>query len=104
VCKVRCDECPAPPLLPTARPGVAAYVKCSTQWRNTFGGRTGLDYPACIQILKLARRAWRREAPDDPLVKRPLSALMEDLQIIESAMLAADAERRDREERERRNK
>lgn len=101
MCKVRCDECPAPLVLPDAQPGIAAYIKCGTQWRNTFGGRTGLDYPACIQTLKLARREWRKDTPHDPLVTLPLAALIDDLQIIESAMLTADSERRASEEQER---
>jgi hypothetical protein len=97
VCKVRCAECPAPLLLPESQPGVAAYIKCSTQWRMGFGGRTGLDYPACIQMLKINRAQWRKDMPNEALVKTPLAELLDDLQVIESAMLQADAERRETE-------
>jgi hypothetical protein len=99
VCKVRCDKCPAPNLLPEVQAAAGAYIQCSTQWRTAFAGRSGLDYPACIQILKLHRRHWRREIPDDPIVTTPLAELMQDIQIIEAASLQADSDRRDAEEK-----
>lgn len=103
VCKVRCAQCPVPTVLPDNHAGVAAYLQCATQWRASFAGRTGLDYPACIQVLKLHRRHWRIEHPDDPVVTTPLSELMQDLQVIESAILESDNERRDAEEAARAN-
>lgn len=93
VCKVRCPECPAPGVLPDNHAGVAAYLQVKTQWRPSFSGRSGLDYPSCIQILKLHRRHWRADYPQDPVVTTPMSELMQDLQVIESAILTADAER-----------
>ncbi|MDR3389922.1 MAG: DUF1799 domain-containing protein [Rudaea sp.] len=95
--KTRCAECPAPLLLPESQVGIAAYIKCGTQWRTGFSGRTGLDYPACIQTLKIYRRELRKELPDDPLVTTPLADLMNDMQVIESAMLQADHEKREAE-------
>lgn len=94
---MRCAECPAPQLLPRSQPAAVAYLKCATQWRMGFAGRSGLDYTACIQTIKLARRRWRREAPDDPFVTTPLAELMDDLQIIESAKLQADNEKREQD-------
>ncbi|HZP85867.1 MAG TPA: DUF1799 domain-containing protein [Burkholderiales bacterium] len=85
-------------MLPELHASIAAFMQCATQWRSGFGGRTGLDYPACIQILKLHRRRWRHESPDDPIVTTPLSELIADIQIIEAAMLRVDNERREQEE------
>ena len=84
-------------LLLESQPGIAAYIKCSTQWRVGFGGRTGLDYPACIQTLKLYRRQLRKSVPADPLVTTALADIINDVQVIESAMLQADSERRESE-------
>lgn len=92
--KDRCKECPEPPLLPEAWPGVAAYTLCATQWRvGGMGGRVGLDYPACKLVIDLHRPR---------LADVPEAELFEDLQVIESAILRADREisERDRAQRE----
>lgn len=92
--KSRCDKCMQPRLLPDAEPAVAAYMAVSTQWR-TDGYRTGLDYTACIASLKLHLPRWRRASR--AWAGRTLADVMADLQIIESAILTADGERRDEE-------
>jgi hypothetical protein len=50
--------------LPEAQPAVAAYLACGTQWRAGFSGRTGLDYPACLAVIRLRLPQWRRDWPD----------------------------------------
>lgn len=72
----------------------------ATQWRQGFGGRTGLDYVACISTLRLHLPRWRRESRGAFEGLR-IADLMQDVQTIESAMLTADAERREHEEAER---
>lgn len=92
---VRCASCPQPRLLPDCQAGVAAYMTVSTQWRAGFGGRYGLDYTACIATLELHWKRWRKSAA---FAGRSLGDVLEDVQIIERAMLDADAEKRDEEE------
>lgn len=93
----RCAECPAPHLLPESQPGVAAYMKCATQWRVGFGGRVGLDYTACMDVLRRNFPRWSQAAEFDGIT---VDDLFDDLQVIEHAMLGADCEKREREEKE----
>lgn len=95
----RCADCLQPRILPDAEAGVAAYMAVSTQWRAGFGGRTGLDYNAVLCALKLHLRAWRRDSRAfDGLT---LADVLADVQIVESAMLAVDAERHAEDETRR---
>ena len=103
VCKTRCDVCPMPRVLPAAQTGIAAFIAVGTQWRHGFGGRTGLDNTACLKTLALYLPRWRRESPA-AFNGLQLPDLMEDVQIIEHALLAADGERREQEEQERQAK
>jgi len=80
--------------------GVAAFLAVLTQWRHGFAGRTGLDYSACITVLAMHLPRWRRESPGAFKGLR-VPDLMEDLQIIERALLTADEERREEEEAKR---
>jgi hypothetical protein len=64
-----------------------------TQWNvGGLGQRTGLRYEACIPRLELALPRWQQ---DDPRMFGDLSVadLIDDVQVIEAALLAADAER-----------
>lgn len=87
-----CADCPRPRVLPECEPLVAAYIVCQTQWRVGMGGRVGLDYTACRVAMEAQRAA---------LALPPEAEAFEALQLIEAAMLQADAERhaRDREQR-----
>lgn len=60
-----------------------------------MGDRVGLDYTACMGLLDRRIGAWRAtgDVSDDVTVDQ----LMSDVQIIESAILGADHERRQRE-------
>lgn len=92
----RCEGCPRPPLLPEAQTAVAAYLVCATQWRfGGMGSRTGLDYAACKVALETHNDT-------DPPAFAPLSEVLQQLQIIERAMLECDREaaERDRANRE----
>ncbi len=82
-------------------PAVRAFDLCETQWRVGFAATTGLDYTACVAALALYLPHWQAEAAaDDPLQHCTVPALMDDLRIIERAMLDAWAER-DKAERDR---
>lgn len=55
---------------------VELFMRCQTQWRMGMNGPVGLDYMAVAWVLKLtAEEATHR-------------ALLEDLQIMEGAVLA----------------
>lgn len=85
-------QCPEPYLLPDAQPGVVAYLTTSTQWRFAgMGGRAGMDYGAVVATLRAMLPAWRR---DDPATWGGLTVdnLLADVQVIEAAILGADAE------------
>lgn len=100
VCKgARCPECPAPDVLGEAQPGIAAYTVCQTQWRMGFGGRSGLDYAACRVELRARLPEWRERFPE--FADMTENELFADLQAIETAMLSADNERRQRDESQR---
>lgn len=87
-CVTRCAECPAPTLLPEAAPGAVGYALVRTQWRVGASGRTGLDYNAC---------AWTWAANRERLQLPPDAELLEDVTVVEHAMLQADAERAERQ-------
>lgn len=96
----RCEQCPAPRLLPEAVPGVLAFNLVRTQWRWTGGMspcRVGLDYPACTLAWQLHRASPLGEEWQLP----PDAVLFPDLQIIEGALLRADGEAREREREQR---
>lgn len=95
---VRCPECPAPTLLPESQPAVAAYMKCATQWRVGFSGRVGLDYTACMDVLRRNFPRWREQHPQFEGIT--VDDVFDDLQVIEQAMLGADNEARERGEAE----
>ncbi len=89
--------CPEPRLLPDAQPGVAAFLKVHTQWNvGGLGQRTGLRYESVIATLERVLPAWQA---DDPAAfgDRTVTSLLDDVQIIETAMLNADEERREAE-------
>jgi len=81
---------------------VAAYLACSTQWSYAaMGGRTGLRYEGCIPIIAAHLAEWQRREREHgapgPWCDLTVQALMEDVQIIEAAILAAESERREQE-------
>lgn len=90
-------QCPEPRLLPEAQLGVAAFLKVHTQWNvGGLGQRTGLRYESVIATLERALPVWQA---DDPAAwaDRTVADLLDDVQIIETAMLSADDERRQAE-------
>lgn len=63
-----------------------------------FAGATGMDYTACIATLQLYLPQWRRAAPPgDPIHDIEVPALLDDLRVIEQALLATWADRAERE-------
>lgn len=71
---------------------MVAYITCTTQWNvGGMGGRTGLRYADCLALLGQYLPAWQAATP---AVWAPiqLHALMQDVQIIETALLQAWAE------------
>jgi len=71
---------------------VAAFLACHTQWQYAgMGGRTGLRYEGCIALLDSYLPRWQ---VDDPPTWGALTVadLMEQVQVIEGAMLTADNE------------
>lgn len=61
-------------MLPENWPAVEMFLRCQTQWRTGVAGPIGLDYGAVEWLLRLYE------------VEDPRSVL-EDLQIMESAVL-----------------
>jgi len=55
-------------------PVVEMFLRCQTQWRTTMSGVLGLDYGAVAWLFKMY-------AVEDP------RALLEDLQVMESAAM-----------------
>ncbi len=62
---------------PDCWPTVQAWMRIQTQWRTTFGGYTGLDYPAVFQVL------------DRLKIADPDGELFAGLQVMEFAALKA---------------
>lgn len=86
-------------MLPENVPVLRAYEVCATQWRVSFAGATGLDYPACLATLDRYLPRWAKELPTaDP---RDALDLLDDLRVIEQALLTAWA---DNAERDKQNK
>lgn len=94
-CAKRCDDCPAPKLLPECATSVVAFATLKTQWRVGMSGRTGLDYTACFATLDRYLPRW--QASDAAFAALTVEDLMGDVQIIERALLDADAEARERD-------
>lgn len=93
-CAALGKQCPEPRLLPEAQPAVAAFLKVHTQWNvGGLGQRTGLRYESVIATLERVLPVWQA---DDPAAfgDRTVTDLLDDVQIIETAMLGADDERR----------
>ena len=61
-------------------PAVEMFLRCQTQWRTTMRGLLGLDYGAVAWLLNLYQ-------VDNP------RALLEDLQMMEAAVLVKINER-----------
>lgn len=61
-------------------PVLEMFLRCQTQWRTTMGGLLGLDYGAVAWILRLYEVEDQR-------------AMLENLQIMESAAMAVLNER-----------
>lgn len=84
---------------------MAAFAACATQWRQGFTGRTGLDYAGCVAALTALAPLWRAAAQeagrDEEAAACEIGALLQDVQIIERAMLQADDERRAQREQRR---
>ena len=57
-------------------PVLEMFLRCQTQWRTTMSGLLGLDYGAVAWLFKMY-------AVEDP------RALLEDLQIMEAAVMMA---------------
>ena len=57
-------------------PAVEMFLRVQTQWRTTMNGLLGLDYGAVAWLFKMY-------AVEDP------RALLEDLQVMEAAAMAA---------------
>lgn len=71
-----------------------AYIACNTQWQYAgMGARCGLRYEGCTALLREYLPGWQQ---DTAFAGVELADLMRGLQIIESATLEADAERRAR--------
>lgn len=73
-----------PRLRPENEAAWAAFMWVQTQWRVGFGGPVGLDYTACKVVLKAVGVRFK--------------TVIEDLQVIEHACLAAWAEESQRNE------
>jgi hypothetical protein len=69
-------------VLPENWEAVQMFLRCQTQWRTGgMGGLVGLDYGAVAWLLRLYRAKDQR-------------ALLEDLQVMETAVLETMANRR----------
>jgi hypothetical protein len=69
-------------VLPENWEAVQFFLRCQTQWRTGgMGGMVGLDYGAVAWLLRLYRAKDQR-------------AVLEDLQVMESAVLETMAKRR----------
>lgn len=63
-----------------------------------MAGATGLDYAACIVTLQLYLPQWRLTArPGDAIQHTEVSQMLDDLRVIEQTLLAAWAEKAERE-------
>lgn len=72
-------------------PGARAFLLCRTQWNYAPSGLpTGLRYADCMAVL-------RAHASELGVPRAGLGALMDDVRIIETAIVEAARERADRE-------
>lgn len=91
--KKRYDELAnAFPVWEENRPTVAAFLRVRTQWITGASGATGLNYPAVTDVLR------RMRLGDDE------DRIFEDLQRMESAIVAEWAKESDRRAREHEGK
>jgi len=67
-------------VLPENWEAVQMFVRCQTQWRTSMAGLIGLDYGAVEWLLRLY-------GVEDP------RSVLEDLQIMEAAVLSVVAKR-----------
>jgi hypothetical protein len=67
-------------VLPENWEAVQMFVRCQTQWRTSMAGLIGLDYGAVEWLLRLY-------GVEDP------RSVLEDLQIMEAAVLSVIAKR-----------
>jgi hypothetical protein len=86
-----------PSLIPEAVPAAAAYQTVQTQWRRAgmTGVRVGLDYAACLPVLRLQRDRWTADGVECAISE---AELLEDVQVVEMAILEVDQERADARE------
>jgi len=54
---------PIVPLTARATRALRLFFECSTQWRTSFGGLTGLDYPSCRMVAKNIGIEWNDTFP-----------------------------------------
>lgn len=80
---------------------VRAFRACNTQWRVGMAGATGLDGAACAALLERMLPKWQRTLrsrklvdEDDALMHYDVADALEDLHVLELAMLQAWAEKR----------
>lgn len=72
-------------------PGARAFLLCRTQWNYAPSGLpTGLRYADCMAVL-------RAHASELGVPRAGLGALMDDVRIVETAIVEAARERADRE-------
>lgn len=62
-------------------PTVMLFMRLQTQWRHSFGGLTGLDYPAVFATMDRLR------------VADPEGLVFDGIQVMEAAALKAMAEK-----------
>lgn len=62
---------------------LALFFTCTTQWRYSFSGITGLDYTALINVINLKHKKNREQ-------------LFDDVRLIESGALQAISRKRER--------
>lgn len=76
-----------------------AYLAVATQWQYAgLGERTGLNYAGCMPVLTAL---LAREQRAGRMVEATEADVLEDVQVIEAAILEVDAERRERAAQQR---
>jgi hypothetical protein len=70
---------------------VLAYGAVYTQWRRagSWGARAGLDYAACLPVVRLLLARWECDGWGLVVTEEEL---LEDLQTMETAILEVDME------------
>ncbi len=83
--------------MPEAQRGAAAFLLVHTQWNvGGLGQRTGLRYESVLSTIERTLPAWQDDDPGT-WAGVTVAELFADVQVVESAMLGADAERRQAE-------